>query len=49
MQGSARMAITMPLLLIRVARKPPQRMAIMFTMPKGMLKRMVWNLSKPKD
>lgn len=43
------MAITAPLLLIRVASQPPQRMAIMLTTPKGMLKRIVWNLSKPKD
>jgi hypothetical protein len=41
--------MTRPLDLMRVASQPPQRMAMMFTTPKGMLKRMVRNWSKPKD
>ena len=47
--GKAKMAITIPLLFIRVASHPPPRMAMTFTAPNGMLKRIVVNLSKPND
>ena len=49
MHGRARMAITIPLLLMRVASQPPPRIAITLTAPKGILNKMVLNLSKPKD
>lgn len=49
MGGTQRPAMTGPFLWIFVAIQEPPTVETSWTAPKGMLKRMVWKESKPKD